>query len=454
MEWSDAATWRSKVCPCAQCDNVMTQEVALDVQTMSNPRLLSCSETMHELACLLDAQTLPLFVSRTNVYSREGHALRGLHFGVQLQRGKGTSVQDIRHSDLLCLIHVLAGYRKVRRMYTAVQLNCLESGQSVPPHLDELNVGVSIVIAFGQFKGGELQVMVGDSWETVACDRHWKDLDPQSVHRVLPVTEGKRYSIVLYNPRDVTTRITEQDMLRLRTHGFPAEASTCFETEVQQRVQQVWIGSSQVNSCESSAPVEQVIHQAFPVQTVEGTQLLPSAETQPFPAGTERQLHNLVQRCHERMGHPHPAHFVRILRAAQASTKVLAIASNLQCSICAQTNTPVPHHKSASLPCLGRRRRRTDERLGTDGTHHEVTPTDAPWQNGRTKRHGGTVKLMLTRARMSQPPKDKEELEELLCATVHAKNAFSLVGGYSPHQRVFGTQLQLPGGNLGDEWRE
>eukprot|EP00971_Amphidinium_carterae_P301707 5993898-Amphidinium_carterae.4 len=178
------------------------------------------------------------------------------------------------------------------------------------------------------------------------------------------------------------------------------------------------------------------------------------------------------------MGHPHPAQFVRILRAAQASSKVLAIASNLQCSVCAQTHTPVPHHRSASLPssCLGFNQvigvdlffvqgidgegqgfwgsPQTDqgkefvgaefsERLGTDGTVHEVTPTDAPWQNGRTERHGGTVKLMLTRARISQPPQDKE-LEEILCATVHAKNAYSLVGGYSPHQRKFGV----------DEWRE
>eukprot|EP00971_Amphidinium_carterae_P301706 5993898-Amphidinium_carterae.3 len=138
---------------------------------------------MRELANLLDAQTLPLSVSRTNVYNREGHALRGMHFGVQLQRGKGTSVQDIHHSDLLRLIHVLACHRNVNRTCTAVQLNCLESGQSVPPHLDELNEGVSSVIAFGQFMGGELQVLVGESWGTAACNRKWRDLDPKSVRR-------------------------------------------------------------------------------------------------------------------------------------------------------------------------------------------------------------------------------------------------------------------------------
>eukprot|EP00971_Amphidinium_carterae_P005970 117735-Amphidinium_carterae.2 len=50
--------------------------------------------------------------------------------------------------------------------------------------------------------------------------------------------------------------------------------------------------------------------------------------------------------------------------------------------------------------------------------------------------------------------RENKELEASLCATVHTRNAFALVGGYSPHQRVFGTQIQVPGGNLSDEWRE
>eukprot|EP00971_Amphidinium_carterae_P089169 1764697-Amphidinium_carterae.1 len=84
-------------------------------------RDMSFAETRRELERLLDTQTLPLSVSRTNVFSREGYALRGIHFGMQLHRGKGTSVQDIRQSDLLALIHVLASYRKNPRTYTAVQ---------------------------------------------------------------------------------------------------------------------------------------------------------------------------------------------------------------------------------------------------------------------------------------------------------------------------------------------
>eukprot|EP00971_Amphidinium_carterae_P113979 2258445-Amphidinium_carterae.1 len=443
-----------------------------------------------------------------------------MHFGIQLQRGKGTSVQDIRHSDLLGLIHVLARHRKEARMYTAVQVNCLECEQSVPPHLDELNGGISCVIAFGDFQGGELQVLIGKEWSTINCVGNWRNLDPLSVHRVLPVTQGKRYSIVLYNPQEVLNRVSEQDLLRLKAHGFPVEIGhgSPLPKESHETAKRIWFGQGQVHepSCE----------QAFPAHVDTSETMLPSVMTQPFPASSEKRLQNLVQQCHEKMGHPHSAQFMRILRSAGASSKVLAIAKDLRCSICQQTHTPVPHHMSAAMPCIGfnqvvgvdlffiqgpegdgqipvlsmicwgtlmhvcvllkdktskrvRKAYRRNwlrvfgpprkvvsdqggefmgaefcERLETDGSVHEVTPADAPWQNGRTERHGGTVKLMLTRARMTLPPRNRDELEELLVATVQAKNAYTLVGGFSPFQRVFGTQLHLPGGNFGDEWRE
>ena len=91
------------------------------------------------------------------------------------------------------------------------------------------------------------------------------------------------------------------------------------------------------------------------------------------------------------------------------------------------------------------------ERLETDGTHHEVTPTESPWQNGKTERHGGIIKMMVTKARLSINPTNTEELEELIAECCQAKNRYTLVGGFSPCQRVFGTQLRVPGCNMGDE---
>ena len=91
------------------------------------------------------------------------------------------------------------------------------------------------------------------------------------------------------------------------------------------------------------------------------------------------------------------------------------------------------------------------ERLETDGSHHEIVPAESPWQNGRTERHGGILKLIFTKARLTSPPRSLEEVEELMSECCSAKNRFTLVGGFSPYQRVFGTQLRLPGLNLGDE---
>ena len=91
------------------------------------------------------------------------------------------------------------------------------------------------------------------------------------------------------------------------------------------------------------------------------------------------------------------------------------------------------------------------ERLESDGTFHEIIPAESPWQNGKTERHGGIVKMIFTKARLSLPPRDIEDFDELLQEACHAKNRFSLKGGYSPTQRVFGTQLRVPGANFGDE---
>eukprot|EP00971_Amphidinium_carterae_P045557 896617-Amphidinium_carterae.4 len=61
------------------------------------------------------------------------------------------------------------------------------------------------------------------------------------VHRVLPVTKGKRYSVMLYNPQDVLDRVSEQDLLRLRAHGFPVELGprSPLPAKLQEQTQQI-----------------------------------------------------------------------------------------------------------------------------------------------------------------------------------------------------------------------
>ena len=59
--------------------------------------------------------------------------------------------------------------------------------------------------------------------------------------------------------------------------------------------------------------------------------------------------------------------------------------------------------------------------------------------------------MMVTKARLSTPPTSHEDMEELLSECCQAKNRYTLVGGFSPVQRVFGTQTRILGCNLGDE---
>ena len=55
--------------------------------------------------------------------------------------------------------------------------------------------------------------------------------------------------------------------------------------------------------------------------------------------------------------------------------------------------------------------REFSERLEADGTLHAITGADAPWQNARTERHGGTLKKMISRARLDVAPESKDDLE-------------------------------------------
>eukprot|EP00971_Amphidinium_carterae_P145961 2893124-Amphidinium_carterae.2 len=246
-------------------------------------------------------------------------------------------------------------------------------------------------------------------------------------------------------------------------------------------------------------------------------------DAHPFPATTQHGLEVLVRQAHEKMGHPSKEQFLRIIRSAGATDRVLNIARSLECSICQQMVVPSSQRRGAVVPCVGfnqmvgadlffltgpspdektivlsmicwgtlyqtctiiksksakdvrrayvdswlkhfgpPRRLITDqgteftaaeftERVENDGTQHELTAVDTPWQNGRTERAGGIIKMMVSKIRMSTPPQNSHELQEIIIAACTAKNRYTLVGGHAPYQRVFGTQMRLPGRNLGDE---
>ena len=67
----------------------------------------------------------------------------------------------------------------------------------------------------------------------------------------------------------------------------------------------------------------------------------------------------------------------------------------------------------------------------------------APWQNGRTERHGDIYKKIFERARWMHSPSGSAALQRLAMECNAAKNRLSNRSGYAPLQRVFGIGHRL-----------
>ena len=68
--------------------------------------------------------------------------------------------------------------------------------------------------------------------------------------------------------------------------------------------------------------------------------------------------------------------------------------------------------------------------LEQEGTFQHVCDAESPHQNGRCERHGGLAKAALVKASGGAGPKTLQEVEDLLCEVVAAKNRFAHRGGF------------------------
>ena len=84
---------------------------------------------------------------------------------------------------------------------------------------------------------------------------------------------------------------------------------------------------------------------------------------------------------------------------------------------------------------------------------HGVQPilSAAPWQRGRIERHGSTIKDMLHRIDQEYAINDSSQFDAALLQCFQAKNAMSIVDGYSPEQAVLGRASKLPASIISDE---
>jgi hypothetical protein len=88
------------------------------------------------------------------------------------------------------------GAKYVPFPYTSITVN---ENYTAGPHRDKGNVGQSLLVAFGDYTGGDLQILDGDLSGNHCVNRTPLITDfTTQTHRVLP-WEGNRYSLVYYN---------------------------------------------------------------------------------------------------------------------------------------------------------------------------------------------------------------------------------------------------------------
>lgn len=103
--------------------------------------------------------------------------------------------------DLIDMFREYANYHFPDFKWTEITINRMPEGTSINMHKDKKNVGESILLAFGDYKGGLTYVKEND--------RHYKMYDARDGivkfngaeirHGVTTVCEGTRFSLVFYN---------------------------------------------------------------------------------------------------------------------------------------------------------------------------------------------------------------------------------------------------------------
>ena len=85
------------------------------------------------------------------------------------------------------------------------------------------------------------------------------------------------------------------------------------------------------------------------------------------------------------------------------------------------------------------------ERASQAGSLIRTIGARAPWQQGRTERHGGIAKGVLEKVLQQVGPTDLEEWKMCIYAVEQAKNRLFNKSGFSPAQRQLGANIRMPG---------
>jgi hypothetical protein len=145
---------------------------------------------------LEELQRLPI---SQNKYRNKSGAGRSQCFGVVNRRSLPPDYS--RQGWLRPYLYKLLldfGAKHVTHPFTSITVN---DNYIAAPHKDKGNIGISTVVAFGDYTGGELELLEGDQ-KGIYCVRHIPLTTDFSkvLHRVKEF-EGSRYSLVFFTAR-------------------------------------------------------------------------------------------------------------------------------------------------------------------------------------------------------------------------------------------------------------
>ena len=108
----------------------------------------------------------------------------------------------VDYPHLLYLFKEYASYHFPDFSWSQVTINKMETGCSIKEHIDKVNVGDSVLVAFGDYTGGRTHVENKETkgYDIIDCRQKITIFNgSQLKHKVDEIKNGKRYSLVFYN---------------------------------------------------------------------------------------------------------------------------------------------------------------------------------------------------------------------------------------------------------------
>ena len=89
-------------------------------------------------------------------------------------------------------------------IFDSVTINKMPKGVSMKPHYDKMNVGESVLVAFGDYKGGNTFIKKDErNYKIVDARDEPQQFNGHTTHHfVSTIKEGLRYSLVFYNSKN------------------------------------------------------------------------------------------------------------------------------------------------------------------------------------------------------------------------------------------------------------